>query len=41
MAAPHGPIGSRRRLGAELRRLRNDAGLTLDEVAEQMTCSTS
>ncbi len=41
MAAPHSPIGSRRRLGAELRRLRNEAGLTLDEVAEQMTCSTS
>ena len=41
MAAPQSPIGSRRRLGAELRRLRNEAGLTLDEVAEQMTCSTS
>jgi transcriptional regulator with XRE-family HTH domain len=41
MGAPHSPIGSRRRLGAELRRLRTQAGLTLDEVAEQMTCSTS
>lgn len=41
MAAPQSPIGSRRRLGAELRRLRTRAGLTLDEVAEQMTCSTS
>jgi transcriptional regulator with XRE-family HTH domain len=41
MAAPHSPIGSRRRLGAELRRLRLKVGLTLDEVAEQMTCSTS
>lgn len=41
MAAPQSPIGSRRRLGAELRRLRTHAGLTLDEVAEQMTCSTS
>jgi transcriptional regulator with XRE-family HTH domain len=41
MAAPNSPIGSRRRLGAELRRLRNRTGLTLDEVAEQMTCSTS
>ena len=40
MAAPHSPIGSRRRLGAELRRLRNRPGLTLDDVAEQMTCST-
>lgn len=41
MGAPQSPIGSRRRLGAELRRLRTKAGLTLDEVAEQMTCSTS
>lgn len=41
MGAPQSPIGSRRRLGAELRRLRTSAGLTLDEVAEQMTCSTS
>lgn len=41
MAAPHSPIGSRRRLGAELRRLRLKVGLTLDEVAEKMTCSTS
>jgi transcriptional regulator with XRE-family HTH domain len=41
MAAPHSPIGSRRRLGAELRRLRLKVGLTLDEVAERMTCSTS
>lgn len=41
MAAPQSPIGSRRRLGAELRRLRGKARLTLDEVAEQMTCSTS
>lgn len=41
MAGPQSPVGSRRRLGAELRRLRNDSGLTLDEVAERMTCSTS
>ncbi|MEJ3652130.1 helix-turn-helix transcriptional regulator [Actinomycetes bacterium KLBMP 9759] len=41
MAAPHSPIGARRRLGAELRRLRNNSGLTLDDVAEKMTCSTS
>jgi transcriptional regulator with XRE-family HTH domain len=41
MAAPQSPIGSRRRLGAELRRLRGKAGLTLDEVADLMTCSTS
>jgi transcriptional regulator with XRE-family HTH domain len=41
MAGPNSPIGSRRRLGAELRRLRNLTGLTLDDVAERMTCSTS
>ena len=41
MAAPQSPIGSRRRLGAELRKLRNEAGLTLDDVAARMTCSTS
>jgi transcriptional regulator with XRE-family HTH domain len=41
MATPQSPVGSRRRLGAELRRLRTNAGLTLDEVAEKMTCSTS
>ena len=41
MAGPQSPIGSRRRLGVELRRLRNDSGFTLDEVAERMTCSTS
>lgn len=38
---PQSPLGSRRRLGAELRRLRAGAGLTLDEVADRMTCSTS
>lgn len=41
MSAPQSPIGSRRRLGAELRRLRLKTGLTLDDVAERMTCSTS
>lgn len=41
MAAPQSPIGSRRRLGAELRRLRLKTGLTLDDVAAMMTCSTS
>jgi transcriptional regulator with XRE-family HTH domain len=41
MAGPQSPIGSRRRLGAELRRLRSKTGLTLDEVATLMTCSTS
>lgn len=41
MTVSQSPAGSRRRLGAELRRLRANAGLTLDEVAEKMTCSTS
>jgi transcriptional regulator with XRE-family HTH domain len=36
-----GPAGPRRRLGAELRRLRNGAGLHLDHVAAQLHCSTS
>jgi transcriptional regulator with XRE-family HTH domain len=36
-----GPAGPRRRLGAELRRLRNGAGLHLDQVAERLHCSTS
>lgn len=36
-----GPAGPRRRLGAELRRLRTGAGLHLDQVAEQLSCSTS
>jgi len=40
-AATQSPIGARRRLGAELRRLRTRAGLTLDDVAVRMTCSTS
>ncbi|GAA2889581.1 helix-turn-helix transcriptional regulator [Pseudonocardia halophobica] len=41
MAPQQGPAGPRRRLGAELRRLRLNADMTLDEVAEKMTCSTS
>jgi transcriptional regulator with XRE-family HTH domain len=41
MAPQQGPAGPRRRLGAELRRLRLNADMTLDEVAERMTCSTS
>jgi transcriptional regulator with XRE-family HTH domain len=36
-----GPVGPRRRLGAELRRLRTSTGLHLDQVAEQLRCSTS
>jgi transcriptional regulator with XRE-family HTH domain len=35
------PTGRRRRLGAELRRLREDAGLTIDRVAEILECSPS
>ena len=40
-ASAQSPIGARRRLGAELRSLRTRAGLTLDDVAARMTCSTS
>ena len=36
-----GPAGPRRRLGAELRRLRNGTGLHLDQVAVLLHCSTS
>jgi transcriptional regulator with XRE-family HTH domain len=36
-----GPAGPRRRLGAELRRLRSAAGLHLDDVAAQLSCSMS
>jgi transcriptional regulator with XRE-family HTH domain len=36
-----GPAGPRRRLGAELRRLRTSAGMHLDQVAEQLGVSTS
>jgi transcriptional regulator with XRE-family HTH domain len=36
-----GPAGPRRRLGAELRRLRNGAGLHLEQVAGRLHCSTS
>jgi transcriptional regulator with XRE-family HTH domain len=35
------PTGRRRRLGAELRRLREEAGLTIDQVAEALECSQS
>jgi transcriptional regulator with XRE-family HTH domain len=36
-----GPTGPRRRLGAELRRLRTGKGLHLDAVAGRLQCSTS
>jgi transcriptional regulator with XRE-family HTH domain len=35
------PTIRRRRLGAELRRLREDAGITIDVVADRLGCSTS
>lgn len=41
MTSAQGPAGSRRRLGAELRRLRNNAGLHLHQVASQVPCSMS
>ncbi|MGH7278596.1 MAG: helix-turn-helix domain-containing protein [Candidatus Rokuibacteriota bacterium] len=41
MAPVRGPAVPRRRLGAELRRLREDAGLLIEQVAEQLECSTS
>ncbi|WP_028931402.1 helix-turn-helix domain-containing protein [Pseudonocardia asaccharolytica] len=41
MAAAQGPAGPRRRLGAELRRLRSKAGMHLEDVARQLDCSTS
>jgi len=36
-----GPAVPRRRLGAELRRLREQAGLLIEDVAETLECSTS
>lgn len=41
MVSAQGPAGSRRRLGAELKRLRASSGLNLDEVAARMRCSAS
>jgi len=35
------PTVRRRQLGRELRRLREDAGLHLDQMAEQLRCSPS
>lgn len=35
------PTGARRRLGAELRRLRGNAGLKLEDAARALDCSTS
>lgn len=41
MAQAAGPLVPRRRLGAELRRLREAAGLQLADVAAELECSTS
>jgi len=41
MATTQGPAGPRRRLGAELRRLRRNADLHLDAVARTLDCSAS
>src|SRR5439155_7533719 len=35
------PTPRRRQLGMELRRLRERAGLTIEQVAERLSCSTS
>jgi len=39
--ARHGPTVRRRRLGAELRRLREESGLTIERVAKSLECSDS
>jgi transcriptional regulator with XRE-family HTH domain len=39
--SPRSPTVRRRRLGIELRRLREDAGLTIDRVAAALECSDS
>ena len=36
-----GPTVRRRQLGAELRRLRETAGRTIEEAAEHLECSTA
>jgi transcriptional regulator with XRE-family HTH domain len=41
MIMPQGPAIPRRRLGAELRRLREDVGLSLEQAAAALECSTS
>lgn len=41
MAPLRGPAVPRRRLGAELRRLREEAGATLEQAAAHLECSTS
>ncbi len=41
MTWAHGPVVTRRRLGGELKRLRDEVGLKLDDVARELECSTS
>lgn len=41
MSPARGPVVPRRRLGAELRALRDEAGLTIEEVAKGLECSVS
>ena len=41
MARDHSPTVRRRRLAGELRRLRDQAQLTIDDVAEKLACSAS
>lgn len=41
MVRAHSPTVRRRRLAAELRRLRDQAQLTIDDVAEKLKCSAS
>ena len=41
MSPVRGPVVPRRRLGAELRTLREQAGLTIEEVAVELECSVS
>lgn len=41
MPPTRGPAVPRRRLGTELRRLREEAGLLIEDVAETLECSTS
>jgi transcriptional regulator with XRE-family HTH domain len=41
MSPVRGPVVPRRRLGAELRSLRERIGLTIDEVAQELECSVS
>ncbi|MGH3479072.1 MAG: helix-turn-helix domain-containing protein [Pseudonocardiaceae bacterium] len=41
MSPVRGPVVPRRRLGAELRALRDQAGLTIEDVAKELECSVS